>query len=302
MPIGRARTSVTSQLTVDENLNMQTFKLTNLGAGSGNSQSIRYQQAILQTLLTTPGDLVVRGASVAGRLAKGTQNYYLKQGATYPEWAEDLIAALLTTRGDMLYEGASGVARLAKGTSGYFLQIGANDPVWASISLLTNQLLFPMLSEEVPSVLAVGRDASKRSVHSILHQDAIKITRIGVLVRDTTGSPGALYCEIWDDSGGSPNAVITNGSVSIAEGSIVDGAMNWFVFATPPELTAATLYWVVLRVATPGDSDYHSCNVFDGLPTNGAGVWGVGTIGKKYGDTTWSEDKPVIDIIKGAKV
>ena len=42
---------------------------------------------INQSLLTTRGDILYRGASVAARLAKGTAGYYLKQGANDPEWA-----------------------------------------------------------------------------------------------------------------------------------------------------------------------------------------------------------------------
>ena len=39
------------------------------------------------TTLTTRGDLLYRAASAVARLPKGTNGYYLKQGANDPEWA-----------------------------------------------------------------------------------------------------------------------------------------------------------------------------------------------------------------------
>jgi hypothetical protein len=42
---------------------------------------------ILESLLTTRGDIIYRGASAAERLAKGTAGQYLQQGANDPQWA-----------------------------------------------------------------------------------------------------------------------------------------------------------------------------------------------------------------------
>lgn len=43
-------------------------------------------QYMLRSILTTPGDTLYQGASVASRLAKGTSGYRFVQGDTYPEW------------------------------------------------------------------------------------------------------------------------------------------------------------------------------------------------------------------------
>jgi hypothetical protein len=42
---------------------------------------------ILESLLTTRGDIIYRGASAAARLPKGTEGQYLQQGANDPQWA-----------------------------------------------------------------------------------------------------------------------------------------------------------------------------------------------------------------------
>ena len=42
----------------------------------------------LTSTLSTRGDIVYKGASALTRLPKGTNGYYLKQGANDPEWAE----------------------------------------------------------------------------------------------------------------------------------------------------------------------------------------------------------------------
>jgi len=42
---------------------------------------------ILESLLTTRGDIIYRGASAAARLPKGTAGHYLQQGANDPQWA-----------------------------------------------------------------------------------------------------------------------------------------------------------------------------------------------------------------------
>jgi len=42
---------------------------------------------ILESLLTTRGDIIYRGALAAARLPKGTEGQYLQQGANDPQWA-----------------------------------------------------------------------------------------------------------------------------------------------------------------------------------------------------------------------
>jgi len=54
--------------------------------------------AISQAVLTTRGDTIFRGASVAERLAKGTEGQFYRQGANDPEWgnAPDVTAEAIT--------------------------------------------------------------------------------------------------------------------------------------------------------------------------------------------------------------
>lgn len=44
MKIGRSKARVISELTIDQDIAMLTYKLTGLGAGSGDGHSIRHQQ------------------------------------------------------------------------------------------------------------------------------------------------------------------------------------------------------------------------------------------------------------------
>lgn len=302
MRIGRSPTRLISEITIDANIDMDSKKLTDLAAGSASGHSVRYQDVIKQALLETRGDIIFRGESVAEALGKGDSGQYLKQGTNVPEWGAGRIEDVLTTTGDIVYEGSSSAARLGKGDEGQFLRQGSTIPAWASHNILSNQLLFPVLSEETPTAQNLGTLAYVRLAHSIKHPEAIKIARIGVSLFTITLNPGTFYCEIWDDSAGDPNAVITNGSASIAQGSIVKRSVNWFVFSTAPELTADTLYWVVLRTASGDNSNYYGVYCFDGSPTDGAGVWGVGTTGIMYSNTTWADRDPPIDIIMGRAV
>ena len=63
------------------------------GAGGGTPiteaalDNLETQFASVLALLTTRGDIIYRGAATWERLAKGTQNYFLKQGANDPFWA-----------------------------------------------------------------------------------------------------------------------------------------------------------------------------------------------------------------------
>ncbi len=58
-----------------------------------------------------------------------------------------------------------------------------------------------------------------------------------------------LQVEIWDDSSGSPNAVITNGTATAQSGRTHSTDSKWrrFVFPTPPALTANTQYHIVIN-------------------------------------------------------
>jgi len=173
---------------------------------------------------------------------------------------------------------------------------------------LSNNLLFPMLSEEAPTaMLPVGyttADSHERA-HSIKHPEAISIKRVGCLSNGVAGTPpNDIVCEIQTDNAGEPSGTsVTNGvSAGIAQDSWTDGVIKWFVFSTAPELTAGTKYWVVFKTTGTSSTNYYKLYGFDGVPTNGAGVWGDDTVGRKLVDTTWSDDAPPITIILGGAV
>jgi len=88
--------------------------------------------AILDTILTTRGDLLYRSDGTSARLAKGSQYSVLSMGADDPAWATlaTLLNQILTTRGDLLYRGSGDAARLAKGSQYSVLSMGADDPAW----------------------------------------------------------------------------------------------------------------------------------------------------------------------------
>jgi len=169
---------------------------------------------------------------------------------------------------------------------------------------LYNELLFPVLTEEAPQEVNLGKaDANTDYLaHSIVHPEALKIFRVGLAVKSTTLNPGIIYCEIWDDAAGDPNAVIANGSSSIAQASVLADEVNWFTFGTPPSLTANTKYWVVFRTAAGDATNYYTVYNYDGKPSNGKGFWGVDTIGKYYDSgVAWINYTPPITVIRGCR-
>lgn len=63
--------------------------------------------AVMANPMTTAGDVIYGGASGAPtRLAKGTENYYLKQGATDPVWAAAAAASYPAFSGCVLTKSA----------------------------------------------------------------------------------------------------------------------------------------------------------------------------------------------------
>jgi hypothetical protein len=66
------------------------------------------------------------------------------------------------------------------------------------------------------------------------------------------GSPtGNLTAKIYSDSGGSPNALITDGTSDAVAASTLSTSYGLitFAFSAPPSLTATTTYWIVFETA-----------------------------------------------------
>lgn len=117
----------------------------------------------LTDVLTTRGDLLIRGASAEGRLAVGGANTLLKSDGTDPSWSTltALLDALFSsTQGAVLYRGAGAWAALGPGTSGHFLKTqgaGAN-PTWDSAASGSAHDLLSATHEDTDPAAAVLGD------------------------------------------------------------------------------------------------------------------------------------------------
>lgn len=77
-------------------LAMGSNKITGLAAATANGDAVRYEQAILQSLLTTRGDLIRRGASAPERVALGADGSVLASDGTDAIWQSDPIRTVGT--------------------------------------------------------------------------------------------------------------------------------------------------------------------------------------------------------------
>jgi hypothetical protein len=103
------------------------------------------------------------------------------------------------------------------------------------------------------------------------------------------GSPtGNVWCEIWDESGGEPNAAITNGTSGNVDVTTIPGILNGsypggliqFDFATPPTLVGGQTYFFVIRSnITVSTTNYLTVarawenGIFDAWNRTQAGAW-----------------------------
>ena len=114
-----------SGIIIDANIPMATYKLTGLGAGSGAGHSLQYQQAIKAALLTTQGDLLIRGASAAERLAKIPTGLFLKATATGYEGSVEGISQIVPKTADQIVNNSTALVN----DDHFVLPVGANE-VW----------------------------------------------------------------------------------------------------------------------------------------------------------------------------
>lgn len=143
----------------------------------------------------TRGDLIVRGATLWGRLALGTAGYFLKAGATDPAWAQmvasdisdfaeavdDRVGALFIdgnginfvyddagntltadiyfasqARGDIIVRGATLWQRLALGSSGQALVSNGTDIVWGAPSVGGHDVLSATHTDTLAAAVVRG--------------------------------------------------------------------------------------------------------------------------------------------------
>lgn len=108
-----------------------------IGGGGG---TLDENLTALAAIAGQRGDLIYYGAAGWTRLGKGTENFYLKQGANDPAWAEVAASSgnvatdtIWDAAGDVVIgTGANTGARLAKGAEGTVLTAGAATVSWAA--------------------------------------------------------------------------------------------------------------------------------------------------------------------------
>jgi len=79
-----------SALEIDTSKDWAGYKIKNIGAGVDDTDALKKMQAILESLLTTKGDVIYRGDSVAERLAADIAGEFLQtRGITLPpQWTD----------------------------------------------------------------------------------------------------------------------------------------------------------------------------------------------------------------------
>ena len=134
-------------------------------------------------------------------------------------------------------------------------------------------------------------------------------------IRIIDGSPtDGLTCEIWTDNGSNqPNTVISGATVNIPHASVVDGANSWSnteyttcTFASPPTVTDATKYWIVVyRQGSADASNYynmwrHPNSGEGGTDRYSGGIAMVGTSGASWTELVDADFATEIDIADAA--
>ncbi len=73
------------------------------------------------------------------------------------------------------------------------------------------------------------------------------------------GSPGTLTCEIWSDSAGEPNAIVTSATDTVTTSTIADVISEWYTFdeSAASDLTSSTAYHIVLYSASTDNKANH---------------------------------------------
>ena len=110
---------------------MGSHKLTGLAAGTSNGDSVRYEQSP-DGIMTTRGDLLVRGASAAGRLAVGTSGQFLKSDGTDAAWST-------VTGADIIDDGSGNLAQTTLITWADDTDFNITESMWGTMVLSTNK-------------------------------------------------------------------------------------------------------------------------------------------------------------------
>jgi len=104
-------------------------------------------------------------------------------------------------------------------------------------------------------------DATTRRAQSFVYTNAlaesITVNKVTLPLRKVAAPSDNIFVDIFDDNGGEPGSLVTNGtSDAVAGGGLVTAGNNSIVefdFSTPPTLTSGTTYWIVFRRAGAND-------------------------------------------------
>lgn len=120
-------------------------------------------------------------------------------------------------------------------------------------AVLINDLFQPLAS----LMINVGTNASEKVAVKIIPRRNVTASSLTVCVNKASSPTDNLKANIYSDSAGNPNAVITNGTSSnLAGGDISGRNMQTFTY-TPFSLVAGTTYWVVFeRSSSLDDTNY----------------------------------------------
>ncbi len=143
MRVGRGRISLQSDLTIDQDIDFLTLYQAKRLASPASGEALRkgnkditnaeiadaaaivisklVNTYLPETLLTTRGDMCIRGASNPARLAKGTSGKVLVMGADEPAWSD--IPTTLTVAETEVFSGTSSASWTDLDLSGV---VGAN--------------------------------------------------------------------------------------------------------------------------------------------------------------------------------
>jgi hypothetical protein len=103
---------------------------------------------------------------------------------------------------------------------------------------------------------------------------AASVSSIRLWLRKVGSPAGNLTAKIWTDSGGNPNAVVTNGTSDTVVASTLSSSYGFieFIFATPASLSASTTYWVTLETTDSySEFDYVQWGVDGSAPAYASG-------------------------------
>lgn len=178
---------------------------------------------------------------------------------------------------------------------------GLGDLLLSGVNPINESCNYGNLPDGIVGEVAVGSDDTSVTINLADVSGSTYLANGFKLSKTTTieavwvylykvGNPtNNLQLFIFDDSSGSPNAVITNGDATSQSGRIhsdnTGGGWVKFVFSTDPSITQDTQYHIVLRSSGSVDASNYWV-----LFNDNAGRYPHGTVNVGDGTPTWTPD------------